>query len=594
MKKNFRIVLIVMIIVVCAYVSVSFALFQRALSNNLFQESKNQLTKSDESSIHFIKQTFDDFESQLHMIDDFITLYSGNDDAIIKMLEQMNQKNEEVNYGLINKTGSLFTIKAMDVDLDWESICKVMSTKKRYISNIIQIQKQPSILVIIPIMKDTQIVGGIIGIYKADYLQELFSKSLYSGIGATMIIQSDGNVVAGYQGMEKYPDFYTMLDQFHFPDKTFDKEHMLKSIQKQENGFLVYEQGNKQRYMGYAPIGINDWYVINLVMAESLTPRYSNILQQSMLLAASYAIVFVLLMFFLYRISRNMKKVQEQALQVHRFEMLAKFQKSAIIFDYDFQKKYLHVSSNYENKFHISAKAASDLKVAEQIMVDPVIKDVIIRQIKEQDSVHAQLQLIDYKGYNRWFEIEGGVVFNEQHQPVSLIGFLYDIDDAYLEKQQLVKKANIDDLTNTLTKSELLHQIDVCLKENTEQLHSLLFVDLDNFKSINDTYGHLIGDNVLRHMGDLLLRESKKGIVGRFGGDEFVIFLTNTSMEARLEEFAQHLLDTVKEEMKYPVSISIGIAIYGKDAHCVNELLEHADSALYRAKESGKDKYRIY
>lgn len=593
MKKNFRMIFIIAIIAVCAYVSVSFAWFQGALSNNLFQESQNRLVKANESSIHFILQTFDEFEDQLELIADFSTLYSGDKEAIVNMLEQMNEKIEEVDYGILNIDGEYYTSNDDDIDIDWQQVQDILHQQHRYISGVISLQDTSVIIMAIPIMKEEKMVGAIVGVYQVDYLTKLFANSFFEGIGATMIIQKDGEMIASYQGMEKYADFYTMLEQFHFPKDDYNMDQMMKHMERNEDGFLVYDQNEHQRYLSYAPVGINDWYVINLVMAESLSPRFSKILQQSMLLALSYALVFMVLMFLLYRVSGRMKKIQEEALGVHRFEMLAKLQKSAIIFEYDFKKNYLHVSSNYEQRFHISAEKAKDIKVAEGILVDKKDRDQMIQQMQEQGSIQYQLELRDKENEQRWYEVEAGIVYDEQQKAARLIGFIYDIHQAYLEKQRLMLKANTDDLTKTFTKSELLHQIEDALSQKPEGRYAMMFVDLDDFKKVNDTYGHLAGDEVLSTLGELLLSSVHDGFVGRFGGDEFVIFLRNIE-EEKLGVLCEQLIQKVQERMPYPVGISIGISIYGKDANSEQELLAHADAALYQAKEEGKGRYHMY
>ena len=123
----------------------------------------------------------------------------------------------------------------------------------------------------------------------------------------------------------------------------------------------------------------------------------------------------------------------------------------------------------------------------------------------------------------------------------------------------------------------------------------LIFFDIDHFKYINDTYGHLAGDEVLKYLGKLI---SRTGIAARYGGEEFAIILPNCSIKEGAE-IAVRLKDHLKKsEIKFnqiqiKITISIGIAHYPTDAETRLELIERADKALYKAKETGRDRIVI-
>ena len=100
---------------------------------------------------------------------------------------------------------------------------------------------------------------------------------------------------------------------------------------------------------------------------------------------------------------------------------------------------------------------------------------------------------------------------------------------------------------------------------------------------MNDTFGHIAGDEVLANLGNVL-NEELEGIAGRFGGDEFVLFIKNIEEGIDVKDLASRLLKKVEGLMAYPIGISIGVSIYGEDAHNLDELLLHADQALYASK----------
>ena len=119
-------------------------------------------------------------------------------------------------------------------------------------------------------------------------------------------------------------------------------------------------------------------------------------------------------------------------------------------------------------------------------------------------------------------------------------------------------------------------------------------LDVDNFKQINDTYGHLVGDEVLHHIGEELKRCFRKyDVVGRVGGDEFLVFMKGIpGLEIAKKGAAKILKIFVENENALrSVSASIGVALYPRDGQNFKNLYQKADEALYRAKQTGKNRY---
>ncbi|MEO7320851.1 MAG: GGDEF domain-containing protein [Nitrosospira sp.] len=177
------------------------------------------------------------------------------------------------------------------------------------------------------------------------------------------------------------------------------------------------------------------------------------------------------------------------------------------------------------------------------------------------------------------------------------------------ETSRLHQEASIDQLTGIINYASLMesleHQITIAHKEMPKNqkdpggnLLCVIMTDLDFFKDINDTYGHVVGDFVLRHVASRLQAAVRDfDIVGRFGGEEFVIIMTNANLELAkviAERIRKGVMDTPLhlKELTIRVTISLGVAML-RQGERKEALLERADTAMYEAKRAGRNRVMI-
>jgi diguanylate cyclase (GGDEF)-like protein len=169
------------------------------------------------------------------------------------------------------------------------------------------------------------------------------------------------------------------------------------------------------------------------------------------------------------------------------------------------------------------------------------------------------------------------------------------------KSQKLKHQAEHDSLTHLPNRFLFLDRLKQALKQaqREQQVVSVLFLDLDRFKEINDTYGHDVGDKLLQLVTKRLLRARRKeDTVARLGGDEFTILLQDVSQNSVIH-IVNKIIESMQEPfiingMKHYTTFSIGISSYPDDADNAEDLLRNADTAMYKAKESGKNRYYFY
>ncbi len=207
-----------------------------------------------------------------------------------------------------------------------------------------------------------------------------------------------------------------------------------------------------------------------------------------------------------------------------------------------------------------------------------------------------------YKRYHEdsytWSEIFVYVTESLENGDIVGIMFVLDIDNTVKEEEKLKYDAEIDRMTQIYNKSTTEFKIKDCINDNISGI--LFVIDMDGFKNINDTYGHMAGDYVLKEFSKKLKSIFRSSdIVGRIGGDEFCVFAKNINSIIFAERKGDEIFSIFKSEYKYngsilPVSGTIGISIFPENGNTYNEIFSKADKALYHAKHLGKAQYSIY
>lgn len=169
-------------------------------------------------------------------------------------------------------------------------------------------------------------------------------------------------------------------------------------------------------------------------------------------------------------------------------------------------------------------------------------------------------------------------------------------------EHSIKKLAFYDSLTGLPNRELCINRFEHILNQSARNngLAAVLFIDLDNFKEVNDTYGHDAGDDLLKQFSTRLLKQLRKGdTLSRFAGDEFIILLESVGSLNNVTILANKILNCVQYPFQInanetTVGMSIGIAMYPNDGKQAPQLLKHADTAMYHAKHEGKNTFRFY
>jgi diguanylate cyclase (GGDEF)-like protein/PAS domain S-box-containing protein len=246
-------------------------------------------------------------------------------------------------------------------------------------------------------------------------------------------------------------------------------------------------------------------------------------------------------------------------------------------------------------------QSLSDIR--NQLYVAPHRRDEFMDLIKARGIVSSfESQIYRKNGEIIWISENARAVCDEAGALVCYEGTVEDVTERKLYQTRIEQQANYDTLTGLANRSLLNDRLAQAIRAASRHGTRLavVFVDLDRFKYINDSLGHHVGDELLRAMAERLkatVRESDT--VARLGGDEFVLLINGHGDPETVATVLERMLSDISQPWTIPqgdfnVTCSIGVALYPDDGTAGETLLKHADSAMYRAKEKGRNNFQFF
>ena len=296
---------------------------------------------------------------------------------------------------------------------------------------------------------------------------------------------------------------------------------------------------------------------------------------------------------------------QKAKLDEERYRIICE-QTQDIVFDWNMETVSIYHSPTFENKFGYKLPVENTLEFlcqSDTVYSDDLHKLVELTERLKNGQAYgeAEYRIRTNKGKFIWCRIRGTAIFDENNKAFRAVGTISDISEYKKQHDALKEQAEKDLLTGIYNKMTGQKQIDTYLEySDPQQTHGLLMIDIDDFKFVNDNYGHAIGDALLTECARLIcscLRE--EDIVVRIGGDEFVVLLKNVKYDENIRQKAESIIELFRKRLKNEeagksITCSIEISIFPKDGYGFQELYEKADAALYFAKGKGKNTFSLF
>lgn len=325
-------------------------------------------------------------------------------------------------------------------------------------------------------------------------------------------------------------------------------------------------------------------------------------------------IVFYLFKFIIDKTKLSMKyeilekeiiHKEELRLSNERYKIIVE-QTDSVVFEWNIKENKSFVSQGWIDKFGYSNTFENIFKeIRDKDLVhceDKTIFETFLESIKKKNRHNqAVYRLKKSNGEYIWCRTSITNICNDENELLKVVGVIVDVDSDIKKHEELKARAESDSLTSIYNKGTFEKLVEEAIVMNTgDKKDALFIIDLDDFKEINDNFGHPFGDFVLKTFAERIQTSfGSIDLIGRIGGDEFVVYMQDYVTEVNLHKKAKELNRVLSDNyadlsFSFDASVSIGIARYPQNGSSFLELFKNADRALYSVKASGKNSYCLF
>ena len=231
----------------------------------------------------------------------------------------------------------------------------------------------------------------------------------------------------------------------------------------------------------------------------------------------------------------------------------------------------------------------------------PGILDYFHLLVNGETYKAIEIRLLKSDGNYLWFRVRATAMFDSDGKVTKIVGVILNIDKEKNAQNELKIRAEQDSLTSLLNKHTARFRAEKYLKNaEPDEKCAFLFMDLDNFKNINDHYGHMFGDQILIKVSQEIKKLFRSDdIIARLGGDEFMVLMKSINDLNLVKKRCAQILESFekilsKSDFEFTVGASIGVAYETASETSFSQLFDHADQASYEAKRAGRHQFAIY
>lgn len=611
-REKYILILLLAVIVVC-FIAATLIEFNDTIQKRMYDLQMDSMQELSMQGSSVVEKNLESLTNTLYGLAEYMDEKYIQEEENIEKLCQFLEKRQMVGFqriGLADVQGNARVTngEVLNIaDRGYFKQCLELKKEVLEVRNSELVDKRVIILGV-PVFSEknkNDVIGVLYGIVEQENLHIYKNTILENEKQFIQIIDKDGNYIVkeetGLLGKRK-----NIFDGMRNVNSSIDVSEIRRKICSEESVFAEVWANGKEEIVFFSPLKFNSWCVVTIMNKAQVIKATDYILDKDVyiLTVKIVGVILILGVVILYFFTREKKWMQEynkQLLLTEQIFKIASNKAQVMIAVYDLKAKSIHFINNeifgmklpqQMNNAVVELKkylAGNDELIE---ILDHVFQDS--SYILENKIVNFSMIIDDQK---RFFQIQFFGVTDESGELSQSVGMLEDIT----ETKQLQKEADTDQLTGLDNRRSSVEKIRKYLEQPIDipnTVHVCMIMDLDYFKSLNDTLGHQMGDKALQDVAAILTQHFREyDILGRLGGDEFLIFIKNIPedvVERNINSLLKKLHLTYKSEnYQVNISASAGAVVVRESGNDFKELYHKADQALYEVKHKKRGGYKI-
>jgi diguanylate cyclase (GGDEF)-like protein len=526
-----------------------------------------------------------------------------DENVLTKSLNNMNHSNKFKSMTIFDLKGNSLTNKSAKGDLFNKSYFQRALRGETSIETgkIESFEGKKATNFATPILVNRKITYILTASIDTNTYTKLLNTTFFDGEGYNIVVNSIGEIIIDSPNKNRIHNIKNIFEL------SYKNKNAIDQISKGEAGFSQYSADDNERYAAFTPLGINDWILFTVVPQDVISKKTNLVIKYTVIMWMGILAIFVSGWYFISAAARRSEKQNiELRILNNKYSSLVDV-KGVILFEIDVNTGKFSYNKNYQNNLgRIESMSELENDVLSSLVIHPddidSPREAIKYVIKNKTSSNYEVRLRHEDGIYLLYRVTLIPIFESKNVLSCIMGYMDDITEHRSEMEYLKQKTEIDSLTKIYNKEATRNLINNYLKlpDSKQYLNAMIAIDVDNFKGVNDDFGHLFGDIVITELAASLksiFRDSD--IVGRFGGDEFMVFLKNVPTSAFVVDRSKTIIKAFSRQYQNEgklqnISASVGIALHEGEDLDFDDLYKKADIALYHAKNSGKSLIHMY
>jgi len=609
LQRQFRLWTFLLVVIPSLLIMTIYTIGQIHLAKQQNMELIHQRVDSQVRLIDYWMQERAQNVRELSLSNDFRSLDKQQMKRTLDLMQQLDKSFDSLSY--IDKNG-YFMMSTLSTGIRYSSAkdkpyFEAAEAGKEYISDVVigRNSGQPIINFSAPIYDyagDFQ--GLVLGSVKTTTLGVLLRENWIGQTGEVFLVNRGGTLLTEPREFDAL--MANGLIQGTAVMKLKITEDALSHIQLGESGTASWNDYLGRRVLGaYLDLPDRGWTLIGKVNEEEvLTPIYKQLTMMSFGTALLIILILPLANVISNRIKLPIDWLIRQANQVatENYEMLGRDQYSGnISYELDILcQTFIRMSNKIENTVRLLKK--NEIQLESKMVEIQEINAALEEEVMERQVAQAALGNLNIELENKVDERTR----NLQDLNAALEEEIMErqiAQDALNQKTEVIQQiAYSDSLTGLPNRAHLNAQLKAEMERTrrNQSAGAVLFIDLDDLKMVNDAFGHTYGDALIKMAGNRIVEAAgDSAFVGRIGGDEFMVILSDEYDQKSITETADKIIRAFNQDMEalgicFHTSASAGVAVYPRDGDTTEEIFKNADNAMYAAKKAGKNCWRLY